>query len=129
MRAPARKWETILLVNFNVDERLQRSGPADFGYVEAAIAIASERQTSSLETSRILALLTIAMHDCDGVSRQARLCLRSREPDLAASASFLTVAWRGTQSFQKQSLFQTEKHNFQTEKHNRREEPGWAMPH
>jgi len=39
------------------------NGYSTTDYVEAAIAIAEQRQTSSLETSRILALLTIAMHD------------------------------------------------------------------
>jgi hypothetical protein len=39
------------------------NGYSTTDYVEAAIAIAGQRQTSSLETSRILALLTIAMHD------------------------------------------------------------------
>ena len=39
------------------------NGYSTTDYVEAAIAIARQRQTSPLETSRILALLTIAMHD------------------------------------------------------------------
>jgi hypothetical protein len=39
------------------------NGYSTTDYVEAAIAIARQRQTSPLETSRILTLLTIAMHD------------------------------------------------------------------
>ena len=39
------------------------NGYSTTDYVEAAIAIARQRQTSPPETSRILALLTIAMHD------------------------------------------------------------------
>jgi len=39
------------------------NGYSTTDYVEAAIAIARQRHTSPLETSRILALLTIAMHD------------------------------------------------------------------
>lgn len=39
------------------------NGYSTTDYVEAAITIARQRHTSPLETSRILALLTIAMHD------------------------------------------------------------------
>jgi hypothetical protein len=61
------------------------NGYSTTDYVEAAIAIARQRQTSPLETSRILALLTIAMHD-------ATVTVFRAKRDFAADPA--NVTWR-----------------------------------